>query len=374
MAQMGAGKIARFFKVYIMPAAVLQSVMVGGGYGTGREVVEFVTSAGPKGGGAAIGLIFVIWAVLISISFELARMMATYNYRHFLKGLIGPAWLIYEALAIVTLTIVLAVVLSASSQLIFDATNAPKLLSVLGVICAVAWIMRYGLGVVEGLLSVWAGLFSAFLVVIFLAVLMGTGLEILTPLSQGGVGDAWISKGGTFAFYNVALIPVLLYTLTEIKTRTEAFVSGVIAAAAGILPAVMMHLIFLSNYPAVLSEPLPMYVIVAGLGSPIAVAAYFGILLGTIVLTAVGALEGIVERVDGWLREKGRRPLRPRGRLALAGAMLTVSAVLSSFGVIGLVARGYGTMAWGFLAVYVIPVLTIGVWRIVRRCREAESD
>ena len=33
-------------------------------------------------------------------------------------------------------------------------------------------------------------------------------------------------------------------------------------------------------------------------------------------------------------------------------------------GLIDLIARGYGTLTLGFIAVYVIPVLTLGVWRI----------
>ena len=39
-----------FFKVYVIPGCVFQSVMVGGGYGTGREVVEYFTRFGFYGG------------------------------------------------------------------------------------------------------------------------------------------------------------------------------------------------------------------------------------------------------------------------------------------------------------------------------------
>lgn len=371
---MRAGPLARFFKVYIMPAAVLQSVMVGGGYGTGREVVEFVTSAGPRGGLAAIVLIFVVWSVLISLSFELARMMKAYNYRHFLKGLIGPAWILYEVLAIITLTIVLAVVLSASSQLIFDAAKIPKIVSSIGVIVAVAWVMRYGERLVEGILSLWAGLVSGFLLLVFAIVLLKTGSQMWAPLASVEAMGGWVAKGGTFALYNVALIPVLLYSLTEIRTRAEAMISGVVAAFAGVLPAIMMHLLFMSAYPAILNEPLPMYAIISAIGSPVLVAAYFIVLLGTILLTAVGALEGVAERVDGWLRDKRGIAFGPLGRLILGGSTLLLSALLSMAGVISLVAKGYGSMAWGFLAVYVVPVLTIGVWRIVMRRSEPHEE
>jgi len=44
--------LSRFFDVYILPAAVFISVVMGGGYGTGREVVEFFTRCGLLGGAA----------------------------------------------------------------------------------------------------------------------------------------------------------------------------------------------------------------------------------------------------------------------------------------------------------------------------------
>jgi uncharacterized membrane protein YkvI len=43
--------------------------------------------------------------------------------------------------------------------------------------------------------------------------------------------------------------------------------------------------------------------------------------------------------------------------------MLMVSIfVATRFGLVTLIARGYRALAYGFLAVYVAPVLTYGVW------------
>ena len=36
----------RFIRIYLLPGAVLQSVVIAGGYGTGREVVEYFTAQG----------------------------------------------------------------------------------------------------------------------------------------------------------------------------------------------------------------------------------------------------------------------------------------------------------------------------------------
>ena len=60
----------RFFRVYIIPGAVFQSVMVGGGYGTGREIVEYFTSYGAVGGLLGIGVAYLVLALVLAATFE----------------------------------------------------------------------------------------------------------------------------------------------------------------------------------------------------------------------------------------------------------------------------------------------------------------
>jgi len=39
-----------FFQKYLLPGFIFQSLIIGGGYGTGRELVEFFLTAGPLAG------------------------------------------------------------------------------------------------------------------------------------------------------------------------------------------------------------------------------------------------------------------------------------------------------------------------------------
>ena len=41
------------FQRWLLPGFLFQSVIIGGGYATGRELVEFFLSAGPLGGWSA---------------------------------------------------------------------------------------------------------------------------------------------------------------------------------------------------------------------------------------------------------------------------------------------------------------------------------
>ena len=60
-------------------------------------------------------------------------------------------------------------------------------------------------------------------------------------------------------------------------------------------------------------------------------------------------------------------------RPVVALVLLGLGTAISSFGLTGLIAKGYGTMTVGFIVVYVIPVLTIGVWKIRTSASRAGS-
>ncbi len=91
------------FQKYLLPGFVFQSVIIAGGYGTGREIVEFFLSYGPLPGLLGMVLITtVIFSLVAAISYELARRFRLYDYRSFFKRLLGPAWVLFE-LAYITL-------------------------------------------------------------------------------------------------------------------------------------------------------------------------------------------------------------------------------------------------------------------------------
>ncbi|HZD06075.1 MAG TPA: hypothetical protein VE173_14285, partial [Longimicrobiales bacterium] len=87
------------------------------------------------------------------------------------------------------------------------------------------------------------------------------------------------------------------------------------------------------------------------------------VLFGTLIETGAGLIHAVNERIAHLRAERGGR-LRGGVRPAVAVALLLAGTVLSRFGLVDLIARGYGTLTWAFLAVFVIPVLTVGVFRI----------
>ena len=43
-----------------------------------------------------------------------------------------------------------------------------------------------------------------------------------------------------------------------------------------------------------------------------------------------------------------------------------MGVAVSTFGLTGLIAKGYGTICWGFLFVYLTPMLAIGIYKIAK--------
>jgi uncharacterized membrane protein YkvI len=131
----------------------------------------------------------------------------------------------------------------------------------------------------------------------------------------------------------------------------------------------LFHLSFLAAYPAVLAQSLPTHWMISNVDAPGLMVAYIVVLFGAMIKTAVGIVQGVNERLDEWYRERTGRAMSRINHGLVAAAAIVASGALSNFGVINLVQRGYGTVAWGFLVVFTLPLLTVGVYRIARGAR-----
>jgi uncharacterized membrane protein YkvI len=127
----------------------------------------------------------------------------------------------------------------------------------------------------------------------------------------------------------------------------------------------------MAAYPESLQQTLPTYWMIGELQHPCLMVLYIIVLFAMIIQTCAGLLQGVNERLDAWLLERRGRKCDPKTHAVVGGATLAISMVLASFGIAALVAKGYGNMAWGYLVIYMIPLLTIGVFKIWRRTGQA---
>src|SRR5882757_3703559 len=79
----------------LLPGIILQSVLIGGGYATGREIVEYGGKFGASGWISGLAIFFGFSLISI-LSIEACRQWNVYDYKSLLKKLIGKGWIAYE--------------------------------------------------------------------------------------------------------------------------------------------------------------------------------------------------------------------------------------------------------------------------------------
>jgi uncharacterized membrane protein YkvI len=354
----------RLLRIYFVPGAVYQSITIGGGYGTGREIVEYFTQYGIAGGFAGMAVTTLCMAVVLAATFEVARAFAVYDYRSFIAALIGPAAWLYEVLAVAMLLLVLAVVGAAAGNVLADTLGVPVWVGGLLMLSLVMVLNFFGRLVVTGALTVWAVLLTTVFLAFCAVSLSRWGGAVAEALRPVELKPGWLTSALQFSLYNVAAVPLMLYAARGIATRAQAIASGAIAAVFAIIPGVAFHLAFATAYPGIVEQSVPTYWMIRRLAMPVLFIAYIVVLFGTLVETCAGVMQGVNERIDDWYRRSTGRELGRLNHALVAGAAIVASGALSSVGIVTLIARGYGTMAWCFLVIYVIPVLTIGLWKL----------
>jgi len=356
----------KWFKKYLLPGLIFQSVIIGGGYGTGRELVEFFLTQGPKNGYFGMITTMLVWSLVMAVSFELARIGKNYNYRTFLSSLLGKGWVIYEILYLALLILAISVVGSAANKLLTDLFGISELQGTIVIMVIIAAIAFYGGKVIEKILSVWSIALYAVYIILFIAVWNLFDDQIIGAFQEEQVESHWFMNGLRYAGYNIAVVPALLYSVSYIETRKEAVLSGVIAGMVAIIPAFLFYTALLSHATEVLNQSIPANFILEKLNSSIFQIVFQLVLLGTFIETGVGFIHGFNERIAGVYLEKGKE--MPQGlRLAIALILFIIAIYFANaVGLVGLIAEGYGTITWGFWIIFVAPVLTYGVWKIVK--------
>jgi uncharacterized membrane protein YkvI len=352
-----------FFRKYLLPGFVFESAVIAGGYATGRELVEFFLPAGPWGGLLGMVVSMLVWSAVLMVSFELARVARAYDYRSFFKLLLGRGWFLFEIAYFALIVIIMAVMGAAAGEITHSLFGLPKLLGSLGMIAATGAILFYSSAAIEKFLALSVSYLYLVYIVFVVWSLVAFGDRIEANFAAVPVGDNWFKAGVTYAGYNVATIPAVLFCIRHLTRRREALVAGALAGPLGMLPGVLFYIAMMGYYHEVGAMALPSAFLLAKLQAPWFEWAFQIAVLLTLVDTGVAMLHAINERVAGVYEER-RRPMPRMLRPALAVAVMVVSVyAASAVGLVDLIAKGYGLLTYAFILLLILPVLTIGVWK-----------
>jgi uncharacterized membrane protein YkvI len=361
-------KSARFQK-YLLPGFVFQSVTIGGGYGTGRELVEYFLNNGPVGG--LLGMVLVttvMWSVILAVTFEFARVFKAYDYRTFFQKLLGPFWILFEIIYFILLFIVLAVIGSAAGILLEANFGIPYIFGVVIMLAAVGFLTFKGSGLIESFLSLWSILLYSVYIIFVVVALIKFGPAIRESLASGIIEPGWALGGFKYALYNLGIIAAVLFCLNHIETRKEAIIAGLLGGPIAIIPGLLFYISVIGFYPEVLPVEIPAVYILERAGIPALLIVFQVMLFGTLVETGTGFIHSVNERLRSALRTRGK-DLKQWHRPLVAVVILLIAFALSTFGLVDLIAKGYGTISWGFFVVFIIPLMTLGIYKLARCIR-----
>jgi uncharacterized membrane protein YkvI len=355
-----------FFKRFLLPGFAFKAVVIGGGYATGRELAEFFLPSGPWGGILGMLLAMASWSIVCSATFVYARATHSYDYGAFFRSLLGPAWFLFDA-AYASLVLIMLSVFGAAAGAICSALFGwPQIAGTLGLVAGIATVAAFGSDSVERLFKyVTYFLYAVYIVFVVVAVLQSAD-RIAANFAAPHATAGWALGGLTYAGYNVVGAVVILPVLRHLTSQRDAVVAGLLAGPLAMLPAVLFYICMVAYYPEISSVALPSDYILAHLHAPLLHVVFQLMILAALLESGTGAVHAVNQRIARVLELRGHT-LPTRGRLMLSAGILVLSVfVATRFGLVALIAQGYRVLAYLFIAVYVAPLLTYGVWTRIR--------
>jgi uncharacterized membrane protein YkvI len=353
------------FNRFLLPGFAFKAFVIGGGYATGRELAEFFLPSGPLGGVLAMLLGMLCWSVICVVTFVFARITRSYDYGAFFRALLGPGTALFDLVYAAMALIVLSVFGAAAGEIGHALFGWPVLAGTLLLVCGIALVAAFGNDSVERLFKVVTYFLYGVYVVFVALALWRTGPQVAAAFAAPQRPAGWISGGLTYAGYNVIGAVVILPVLRHLTSTRDAVVAGLVAGPLAMLPALLFFVCMMAYYPGIGSVTLPSDYMLTRLGVPVFHLVFQLMIFAALLESGTGAVHAVNQRVAGVLRTRGR-DLSRGVRFGMSALLLVVAIfVASRFGLIALIARGYRLLAYLIILVYVVPVLTYGLWRIL---------
>lgn len=350
----GAGR----FRRWVLPAFAFKAVVIGGGYATGRELAEYFLPYGPLGGLAAIMLAAMVWSIVCAATFCFAHWAGARDYNSFFTALLGRFAVVFDLAYLLVVVLLLGVFGAAAGAIGRLSLGLPPLAGTILLTAAIGIATWRGNDAVEAVFKYVSVLLYGTYAAFFLLCLHVFGGTISHALAASPAPrPGWPLGGMTYASYNVvgaiAILPVLRHT----RTPRDAVIAGALCGPLAILPAAAFFLCMLAVMPAIADAELPAAVLLAHLHAPWFDALFQAMIASALLESGCGLLNGVRQRAGArW----GRNPARAATMLLLVFA----TCLAGRFGLVTLIAQGYRALAWVFVGIYVLPLLTVGLWRM----------
>ena len=358
-----------WFQRFLLPGFAFKAVVIGGGYATGRELAEYFLPSGPRGGLLGMLLAMVIWSVVAAATFLFARTTGSKDYRTFFRKLLGPVWPVFEIAYLLFVVLILSVFGASAGAIGAALFGWPTLGGTLVLIGAIALFATFGNESVERLFKyVTFFLYAVYAAFVILA-LSTFGDRTIAAFAAPTPMVGWALGGLTYALYNIVGAIVILPVVRHMRSNRDAIGAGLLAGPLAMVPALLFFVCMAAFYPTIGAEALPSDFLLGRLNLPVFRLIFQLMIFAALLESGTGSVHSVNERISHALRDAARAELSKRGRLLITTSVLIVSVfVANRYGLVALIANGYRALAYLFLAIYVLPLMTYGLW-LVRRAR-----
>ena len=356
----------------LLPGIVLQSVLMGGGYATGREIIEYGGKFGAYGWVSGV-FTFFTFAVIAVLTFELARIYRIYDYKS-----------IYDILYVILLFLIISIMASATGEILQQTISLNYMVGVVILILIVAFLNFFGSAFIAkfetyGTIALYAAYIIFTIMVISankdnIATVMAT--QDTSYVENATLPMAMVT-GIIYASYNLSAIPAGLFTLRAQTKRSESIISGIIGALLMTIPWFLTYFAVMGYYPddSIIGASVPWLVMLQSVSDSNIPVLVFGVVAGwTLIETATGMIHALLERLDHSLEEKNQEPLSPKKRGIITAAILVVAIFFSKIGIINLISMGYSALAYGFILFYLLPLVTVGLYKVIKNGKVPKKD
>ena len=355
------------FQRFLLPGLAFKAVVIGGGYATGRELAEFFIPSGPWGGIASMLLAMVLFSLVCIATFLFARATATRDYQSFFRELLGPGWIAFEAVYLLFIVLILAVYGAAAGAIGTAVFGLPTLAGTIALAAGILLFVTFGNSSVEKLFEYVSYLLYAVYALFIILAFTSFGDRIAAGFALDAPTDGWATGGITYFGYNIIGAVVILPVVRHLTSSRDAVIAGALCGPFTMLPALLFFTAMVAYYPEIGAEPLPSDFLLQRMNLPLFHLAFQLMIFSALLESATSGVHAINERIDkAWQRHRGA-PLTHKARLAIALVLLVFCMGLASrFGLVDLIANGYRALAYLMLAVFVLPLATLGLTRILR--------
>ena len=359
---------------YLLPGIILQSVLIGGGYATGREIMEYGAKFGALGWWSGLAT-FLGFALVSVLSFELVRLYKLYDFKSFIQSIAGPLYRVFDVVYVFFMVIIIAVMASATGACVEEVTGLNYWYGVVGITVIVGILNFYG----EELISYFEtiGTIALYIGYICFATLVIGGhtdniSRVIATNDFSATPDATIGlalwTGILYMAYNLVVFPASFFTIRRQTSRKQSVVSGIIAGLLMTIPWFLTYYAILGYYPQkeLVEAQVPWVYMMMHSGAPGWMLVLFSIVMGwTLIETATGIIHAMIARINQGLIEKDKPQLSRGKRGLLTVGILVTSVLFAKYGIIALIAQAYNALAYAFIALFLLPLLTVGVYKIM---------